>query len=85
MLQESAGETNRNMLELANHTEQALGMMTGVTKHLADMEQYLKQHHKWIVTHFNYMEITDDALQTFDLLLSMMLEDRLGAVVYIQD
>ena len=31
------------------------------------------------------MEVADDALQTFDLLLSMMLEDRLGAVVYIQD
>ena len=70
------GETNQNMLELANRTEQALGMMTDVTRHLANMEQYLKPHH---------MEITDDALQTFDLLLSMMLEDRLGAVVYIKD
>ena len=85
VLQESVGETNQNMLELANHTEQALGMMTDVMTHLANMEQYLKQHHEWIVTHFNHMEITDDALQTFDLLLSMMLEDRLGAVVYIKD
>ena len=85
VLQESVGETNQDMLELANRTEKAPGMMTEVTKHLANMEQYLKQHHEWIVTHFNYMEITDNALQTFDLLLSVMLEDRLGAVAYIQD
>ena len=31
------------------------------------------------------MELTDDALQLFDLLMKMMLKDRLGAVVYIQD
>ena len=69
VLQESAGETNQNMLELANRTEQALGMMTDVTNHLAGMEQYLKQLHEWIVSHFNQMEITDDALQTFDYCL----------------
>ena len=59
--------------------------MTGVNEPLATMEEYLKQHHKWIVKHFNYMEIADDALQTFNLLMTMMLENRLGAVVYIQD
>ena len=85
VLQESTGETNRNMLELANRTEQALQMMTGVTEHLVTMEEHLKQHHEWIVRHFNYMEIADDALQTFDLLMTMILEDRLGAVVYIHD
>ena len=85
VLQESVGETNQNMLELANRTEHALGMMTDVTEHLANMEEYLKQHHEWIVTHFDHMEITDNALQKFDLLLSMMLEDRLGVVVCIQD
>ena len=69
----------------ANQTEQALGMMTEVTNHLAGIEQYLKQHPEWIVTHFNYMEVADDTLQTFDLLLSMVLEDRLRAAVYIQD
>ena len=85
VLQESTGETHRNMLELANRTEQALQMMTGVTEHLVTMEEHLKQHHEWIVRHFNYMEIADDALQTFDLLMTMILEDRLGAVVYIHD
>ena len=34
---------------------------------------------------FNYLELTDDTLQLFDFLMTMMLEDRMGAVVYMQD
>ena len=83
VLQESMGDANRDMVELANRTEQALQMMNGVTTHLAKMEKYMKKRHNWIVKHFNLMELMDDALELSSLLL--MLEDRLGAVVYIQD
>ena len=85
VLQESMGETNQDMVELANRTEQTSQMMTGVTTHLAKMEAYMKRHHHWIVKHFNLMELTDDALELSSQLLTMMLEDRLGAVVYLQD
>ena len=60
-------------------------MMNGVTTHLAKMEKYMKKCHDWIVKRFNLMELMDDALELSSLLLTMMLEDRLGAVVYIQD
>ena len=73
------------MLELTNRTEEALQMMTGVTSNLAKLEEYMKQKHNWIEKHFNYMDLSDNALELFDLLLTMMLEYRLKAAVYIQD
>ena len=41
--------------------------------------------HNWVVKLINYLEITDDAMQLFEFLMTMMLEDRMGAVVYLQD
>ena len=56
-----------------------------VTTHLATMEEYMKKKHNAVVELVNYLELTDDTMQLFDLLMTMMLEDRMGAVVYMQD
>ena len=60
-------------------------MITTVTTHLAEMEEYIKKRHNWVIEVVNYLELTDDALELFNLLMTMMLEDRMGAVVYMQD
>ena len=58
---------------------------TTVTTHLAEMEDYIKKRHNWVTKTVNYLELTDDALQLFDLLMTLILEDRMCAVVYMQD
>ena len=73
------------MYELANRTDEAMNMITSVTTHLASMEEYMKKKHNWVVDLINHLEITDDAMQLFDFLMTMMLEDRMGTVVYMQD
>ena len=85
VLQESSSDMSKDMYELANRTEEAMNMISTVTTHVAQMEEYMKKKHNWVVKLINYLEITDDAMQLFDFLMTMMLEDRMGAVVYLQD
>ena len=85
VLQDTSRDMSRDMYELANRTDEAMGMITTVTTHLAEMEDYIKKRHNWVTKTFNYLELTDDTLQLFDFLMTMMLEDRMGAVVYMQD
>ena len=85
VLQESSSDMSKDMYELANQTEEAMNMISTVTTHVAMMEEYMKKKHNWVVKLINYLEITDDAMQLFDFLMTMMLEDRMGAVVYLQD
>ena len=85
VLQESSSDMSKDMYELANRTEEAMNMISTVTTHVAMMEEYMKKKHNWVVKLIKYLEITDDAMQLFDFLMTMMLEDRMGAVVYLQD
>ena len=85
ILQESSSDMSKDMYELANRTEEAMNMISTVATHVAQMEEYMKKRHNWVVKLINYLEITDDAMQLFDFLMTMMLEDRMGAVVYLQD
>ena len=73
------------MYELANRTDEAMEMITTVTTHLSEMEDNIKKRHNGVIEVVNYLELTDDALQLYDLLMIMMLEDRMEAVVYMQD
>ena len=85
VLQDTSRDMSRDMYELANRTDEAMEIITSVTTHLAEMEDFIKKRHNWVTKAVNYLELTDDALQLFDLLMNMMLEDRMGAVVYVQD
>ena len=79
VLQESSSDMSKDMYELANRTEEAMNMISTVTTHVAQMEEYMKKKHNWVVKLINYLEITVDAMQLFDFLMTMMLEDRMGA------
>ena len=81
VLQDSSRDMSKDMYKLANRTNDAMDMIMTVTTHLATMEEYMKKKHNWVVELVNYLELTDDAMQLFDLLMTMMLEDRMGAVV----
>ena len=80
---QKARDMSKDMYELANRADEAMEMITTVTTHLAEMKEYIKKRHNWVIEVVNYLELTDKALQLFDLLMTMMLEDRMGAVVYM--
>ena len=42
VLQDTSRDMSRDMYELANRTDEAMGMITTVTTHLAEMEDYIK-------------------------------------------